>query len=199
MDPQQLAVWADQFNDLFRIDHKIPINVKHLQPTSLDMETFMAMMPEPFKMAADMAALDKSMLRSLTRVHDVPDDLLDYLQLQSRKIDSLMRFMLLQQDDPAYRLVSVSYGGSALTFHRTEPLAPGDLIETRLFLEHNAGAVYAWARVIDCEAIADGYLIRSTFTHIQDEDRENIVRASLQEQSRQLKRKAEHRQLQGKL
>ncbi len=199
MDPQQLAIWADQFNDLFRIDHKIPINVKPVQPTSLDMETFIAMMPEPFKMAADMAALDKSMTRSLTRVHDIPDDLLDYLRLQSRKIDSLMRFMLLQQDDPAYRLVSTSYGGSALTFLRSSPLALGELIETRLFVEHNAGAVYAWARVIDCEAAADGFEIRCTFTHIQDEDRENIVRASLQEQSRQLKRKAEQRQLQGKL
>ncbi len=199
MDSQQLAIWADQFNDLFRIDHKIPINVKPLQPTSLDMETFIAMMPEPFKMAADMAALDKSMTRSLTRVHDIPDDLLDYLRLQSRKIDSLMRFMLLQQDDPAFRLISLSYGGSALTFNRAEPLAAGELIETRLFLEHNAGAVYAWARVIDCEPSTEGFVIRSTFTHIQDEDRENIVRASLQEQSRQLKRKAEQRQLQGKL
>lgn len=199
MEPQQLAIWADQFNDLFRIEHKIPINVKPIAPADLTMETFVAMMPEPFKMAADMAALDRSMSRSLSRINEVPDDLLDYLRLQSRKIDSLMRFMLLQQDDPNYRLLSHSYGGSALVFYREQALNVGDLIETRLFLEHNAGAVYAWARVIDCQADGQGFLVRSTFTHIQDDERENIVRASLHEQSRQLKRKAEQRQLQGHL
>lgn len=199
MDERQLAIWNEQFNDLFRIDHKIPINVKPIQPIDLDEATFLASMPEPFKMASDMASLDKSMARSLTRISDLPNDLLDYLRLQSRKIDSLMRFMLMQQDDPAYRLLSDSYGGSALVFTRDQALDIGALIEVRLFLEHNNGAVYAWARIIDCQAQGSAFVMRATYTHIIDDDREAIVRASLHEQSRQLKRKAELRQLQGNL
>lgn len=199
MDERQLAIWKDQFNDLFRIDHKIPINVKAIEPVDLEEQTFVAMMPEPFKMASDMATLDKSMARSLTRISDLPNDLLDYLRLQSRKIDSLMRFMLMQQDDPAYRVFSESYGGSALVFVREQPLDIGQLIEVKLFLEHNNGAVYAWARVVDCQPHPHGQLVRATYTHIIEDDREAVVRASLHEQSRQLKRKAEQRQLQGNL
>lgn len=199
MDERQLAIWKDQFNDLFRIDHKIPINIKPIEPIDLEEQTFIAMMPEPFKMASDMATLDKSMARSLSRISDIPNDLLDYLRLQSRKIDSLMRFMLMQQDDPNFRVFSESYGGSALVFVREQPLEVGALIEVKLFLEHNNGAVYAWARVIDCQVHAHGHLVRATYTHIIDDDREAVVRASLHEQSRQLKRKAEQRQLQGNL
>lgn len=197
MDSQQLAVLADQFNDLFRIEHAIPLNVKPIAPDDLSMTAFESHIPEPFRMAADMATMDKSLARSLNQLGDLGDELIQYLRLQSRKIDSVMRFLLLQQDDQNYRATSQTYGGSALTFFRHEPMVTGQLIEIKLFLQNNDGAVYAWGRVIGSEPMQDQYLIKATYTHILDEDREIIVRASLHEQSRQLKRKAELRQQQG--
>jgi hypothetical protein len=42
------------------------------------------------------------------------------------------------------------------------------------------------------------FMVQAVVSRIRDEDRETLVRASLHEQSRQLKRKAQQRQLQGK-
>ena len=109
----------------------------------------------------------------------------------------MMRYILLMQDDPQYRCFSHSYGGSALCFDQQAPYTEGQLLEVKMFLEHNDGAVFALVRVIGVEPVGDKFRIRTTYSHIREQDRELIVRASLHQQSRQLKRKAEMRQQQG--
>ena len=93
-----------------------------------------------------------------------------------------------------------------------QPLAAGQTLEVKLFLNGTDGAVYFLTTVLDsvlqeqAYAITDAseqpqpatqYLIQSVVSRIRDEDREVLVRASLHEQSRQLKTKARLRQSQG--
>lgn len=194
MDQTQLTTLQEQYHDYFIIEHAIRINVSSFAgPTEPDEATFETMIPEPFRMAGELATLDKSALKSLNKLGELAEELANYLRIQAKKIDSMMRYVLLQQDDPHCRFVTQAYGGSALCYQAATARQPGDLIEVKLFLAENDGAVYCLARVLSADPIADGFLIKATYSCIREQDRELIVRASLHQQSRLLKRKAELR------
>lgn len=197
MDQTQLNLLKDQYNDYFIIEHDIRINVKPFAGDEPDERSFERLIPEPFLMAGEQVMLEQSALKSLNRLGDMAEELALYLRIQARKIDGMMRYILLMQDDPQYRCYSHSYGGSALCFDHHTPYVEGQLLEVKMFLEHNDGAVFALVRVIGVEPVGEQFRIRTTYTHLREQDRELIVRASLHQQSRQLKRKAEMRQQQG--
>ncbi|MFC0049922.1 PilZ domain-containing protein [Rheinheimera tilapiae] len=197
MEPSQLNLLKDQYNDYFIIEHDIRINVKPFNDEEPDDHGFERLIPEPFLMAGEQVMLEQSALKSLNRLGDLAEELAVYLRIQARKIDSMMRYILLMQDDPQHRCFSHSYGGSALCFDHETAFAEGQLLEVKMFLEHNDGAVFTLVRVIGVEPVGDKFRIRSTYTRLRDQDRELIVRASLHQQSRQLKRKAEQRMSQG--
>lgn len=210
MDTSQLQLLSEQYHDYFIVEHPIRINVKTLDGTEPDQEQFERQIPEPFRMAGELASLDQSALKSLNQLGELAEELSRYLRLQAKKIDAMMRYILLQQDEPQHRLTSHSYGGSALCFDSPAPIEPGSLLEVKMFLQDSDGAVYALLRAIDCTPVvseatsttasaeqAPVWRIRATYTRIREQDRELIVRASLHQQSRQLKRKAELRAQQG--
>lgn len=197
MEPSQLNLLKEQYNDYFIIEHDIRINVKPFSDDEPDEHGFERLIPEPFLMAGEQVMLEQSALKSLNRLGDLAEELAIYLRIQARKIDSMMRYILLMQDDPQHRCFSHSYGGSALCFDHETAFVEGQLLEVKMFLEHNDGAVFTLVRVIDVEPVGDKFRIRTTYTRVREQDRELIVRASLHQQSRQLKRKAEQRMSQG--
>jgi len=197
MEPSQLNLLKEQYNDYFIIEHDIRINVKPFSDDEPDEHGFERLIPEPFLMAGEQVMLEQSALKSLNRLGDLAEELAVYLRIQARKIDSMMRYILLMQDDPQHRCFSHSYGGSALCFDHETAFVEGQLLEVKMFLEHNDGAVFTLVRVIDVEPVGDKFRIRTTYTRVREQDRELIVRASLHQQSRQLKRKAEQRMSQG--
>lgn len=198
MDQTQLELLNEQYHDYFIIEHQTQVNIKLFAGPLPDEEAFLQLIPEPFLMAGELAQLDRSMLKPLARLGEMAEELAQYLAGQARKIDTMMRYILLQQDDVAHRYQTHSYGGSALNYLQQTALEPGTLLEVKLFLDQSEGAVYALAVVIACEAVQECFLIRSVFVQIREQDREVIVRASLHQQSRQLKRKAQLRQQEGR-
>ncbi|WP_031570728.1 PilZ domain-containing protein [Rheinheimera texasensis] len=197
MDSTQLNLLKEQYNDYFIIEHDIRINVKPFAGEEPDEQQFERLIPEPFLMAGEQVLLEQSALKSLNRLGELAEELAVYLRIQARKIDSMMRYILMQQDDPQCRHFSHSYGGSALCFDHETAFTEGTLLEVKMFMDNSDGAVFALVRVIGVEPVGDKFRIRTTYTRIREQDRELIVRASLHQQSRQLKRKAELRQQQG--
>jgi hypothetical protein len=197
MDSTQLNLLKEQYNDYFIIEHDIRINVKPFAGEEPDEQQFERLIPEPFLMAGEQVLLEQSALKSLNRLGELAEELAVYLRIQARKIDSMMRYILMQQDDPQCRHFSHSYGGSALCFDHETAFTEGALLEVKMFMDNSDGAVFALVRVIGVEPVGDKFRIRTTYTRIREQDRELIVRASLHQQSRQLKRKAELRQQQG--
>lgn len=213
MDQSQLDQLREQYHDYFAIEQAVLANIKPLSTPLPTEDFFLTMIPEPFRMASEQATLDRSALKALSQLGEMAEDLAVYLRSQAKKLDMLMRYLLIQQDDPTYRRNTQSFGGSALNFLSDLPLAAGQTLEVKLFLNGTDGAVYFLTTVLDSvlqeqeQATTDAnepqqqpatqYLIQSVVSRIRDEDREVLVRASLHEQSRQLKTKARLRQSQG--
>ncbi len=158
MDQNQLALLREQYQDYFIIDHQTYVNVKPFLAAAPDDAAFEQLIPEPFLMAGEMAQLERSMLKPLARLGDMAEELAFYLKAQAKKIDTMMRYILLQQDDATYRYHTLSYGGSALNYLSQTALEPGQLLEVKLFLDQSEGAVFALAAVIACEQQEEKFL-----------------------------------------
>jgi|GEM_PF-86527 len=211
MDKAQLEQLRVQYHDYFSVEQSVQANIRPLPQPLPNEDDFLLMIPEPFLMASEQAVLDRSALKALSKLGELAEELAAYLKTQAKKLDMMMRYVLMQQDDVNYRQHTHSFGGSALNFLTTAPLPEGQTLEIKLFLNGADGAVYFLATVLDNEPyqaattdtaaqpLAAGvptYLVRAAVSRIRDEDREVLVRASLHEQSRQLKRKALEREQQ---
>lgn len=195
MDQNQLTQLKEDFADYFQIEDQIRINAEPLPQGGDDLskDDFLALIPEPFLMAGEMVQLNASSLRSLSRLGDVADELCRYLQHMAKKMDLMMHYVLQQQDQAEFRYYTHSYGGSGLCLLSEQPLQVGDWLQLKIFLAQGEGAVFCLGQVIECRPQQEQQLVDVVYRHIRDEDQELIVRASLHEQTRQLKLKKARR------
>jgi len=182
-----------EFQQYFKVEHSIVINILPKAGQLPSEAEFLSVIPEPFLMAGNIGQLNLNALRSLQRLGELAEELANYLQLQAKKLDLLLHYVLQQQDQSEHRYTTQSYGGAGLSYISATPLTSFDLVEVKLFLAENAGAIFCYGQILSCEAHEHGHLIKVVFKLIREEDRELLVRASLQQQARQLKLKAEQR------
>ena len=194
MSELTLEQLTDAYQDYFSVEHSISLNARAIAGALPDEAALLSAIPAPFLLASDVNSLNGSALRSLHRLGELAEELASYLQQQARKIDLLLHYVLKQQDDSAQRYSTQSYGGSGCCFIADSAFAPLQVLEIKLFLDNNDGAVFCYGQVVSCQPQADKWQIKVVFSRIRDEDRELIVRASLHQQSRLLKQKAEQRQ-----
>lgn len=189
----ELDELSHAFIQFFMVEHAIAINVMPLAGELPDDKSFLAAIPEPFLLAGNLGQLNVGALRSLHRLGELAEELAHYLQQQAKKVDLLLHYVLRQQDLPEYRHTTKSYGGAGLTFFSDIPFSPLQVVEVKLFLADNTGAIFCYAQVLSSEPSAEGYQIKLVYRRIREEDQELLVRASLQQQSKQLKQKAAER------
>jgi hypothetical protein len=183
-----------QFEEFFSIDAFFNTNITPLNSEDkLSFDAFLDTVPLPFKMATDIMILDQAALKPLHGLNGVADQLVEFLNFQTQKIDLLMGFMLSQQDDEKHRYQGIKFGGGGIVFNSVTSFSLNQLLEIKVFLKHENAALFCHGEVVEIEKIADSYQHKIIFSHIRDEDREILVRGSLHLQSKQLKTLAKKR------
>ncbi|MCC5851845.1 MAG: PilZ domain-containing protein [Alkalimonas sp.] len=201
MEPAQLKRLKEDFADYFQIEHSIAINAQPFagDGDQLSDDDFLQLMPEPFRLASEQVQLNSASIRNLSRLGEAATELSLYLQQLAKKVDLMMHYILQQQDRAEDRYYTHSYGGSGLCLLSKAPFAVGDWLQLKVFLAEGEGAVFCLGQVLECRQYnedADGvdhWQSDVVFRHIREMDQELIVRASLHEQTRQLKLKKQLR------
>ena len=183
----------EQFNEFFAISYEFNVNVSPLERQSVSYQQFINNMPMPFKMAGDIVTLDQSALRPLQTLGGVANQLVDYLNHQSQKIDLLVGYILSQLDESKQRVQGTSFGGGGITFISKQELELAALVELKIFLQSENCAVYCYGEIIERTEEAEHFSHKAIFHYIREEDREILVRTSLHQQSKQLKQLAKQR------
>ncbi|MCW8108769.1 PilZ domain-containing protein [Alteromonas ponticola] len=195
MDNLTLEQKKAQFDEFFMIAHPIKININLLTDDFVlpELEKFDDVMPFAFRVASEMSTVHSQSLRPLRGLSEHASDLVDYLNLQSRKIDLMMSYILQQQDEPEARFETVKFGGGGLVVHHDAEIPIGTKAELKLFLTEEAAAIFCYGEVITCQPAEDEYHIAFIFNRIREEDQELLVRASLHLQTQQLRKRSQKR------
>lgn len=181
-----------EFEKYFQIDESNRVNLFAVDdgkvPTTL--AQLEADIPPLFKLANEVSELEQSSLRPLRNLGDVAQELAVFLQAQSRKIDLIMSHILASEQPEDNAIYCDSYGGGGVKLTDTKAYSIGQAFRTKLFLQHEASAIYCYTEVVAVNKVDDEhYQYTLLFKAIRDSDQELVVRASLHAQTRQLKKR----------
>lgn len=192
---QNFEQQKEQFDSFFLINYPIPVNLIPAtdEQSKQSQEAFEETMPYAFKIAAELSEIESQALKPLRSLGDKLNDLVSFLQMQSRKIDLMMSYILLNEDDPEFKATAIKFGGGGLVVEHPRPFDIGDSFTVKIFLEKEAAAVYCQAQVIESVAKDDLFEVSYVYTHIREQDQELLVRASLHLQTNQLKKNKQKR------
>ncbi|WP_413698755.1 hypothetical protein ACLKMH_14240 [Psychromonas sp. KJ10-10] len=112
---------SDQY---FIVEHQLSINVEALDDNEKipDDASFEAEIPAPFRMASDLANIDSHSLQPLKLNNETTQALWGYLQAQNLKINTLLTYVLSQQDDKAFHFKTTAFSaGNCLFEHKQAP------------------------------------------------------------------------------
>ena len=186
----------ERYQEYYTIPEAVPLTVTPLDANFQlpDWDTFEAEIPEVFRLANDIRTIDLNAAASLRGLGPLAEPLMALLNQQNTKLNLLLGYVLSREDSPDERYLSTEYGGGGVRYlHDDSELELGQAVQLKLFLREIAAAIYAYADVAEIKDTEKGRLITLAFTRIRDDDREIIVRASLQAQTRLLKKRAEER------
>lgn len=183
-----------QSQQYFSIKHDFQVTYQLMpQPSALPTQAeFAALIPPAFKLASQINQIEAQALRPLRTLNESAHELAEFLNLQSKKIDLMMNYVL-SLGDQQLQHPGTQFGGSNITFISDGALAQGDLVQLKVFISENNCAVFCIAKVIGTEEHSQGQITQTEIVMIDDEDQEQLVRTSLHVQSCQLKARAEQR------
>lgn len=179
-------------NQYFLVEHKLSLNIEQLAEgeTVPDDITFEAEIPAPFRMASDLASIESHNLQPLKLNNDTTQALWGYLQAQNHKINTLLSYVLSQQDDARFHYQGRAFSAGICQLHQQdEPFILQQNVRLKIFLPEESAAVYCYAQVSEI----DNNIVALEYVQIREEDRELLIRASLHIQSKQLKARAQQR------
>lgn len=184
----------EQFNAFYLIAHPLKVNIQSATQMQAEqsMDEFEQNMPYAFRISSEMSEIEAKALRPFRSMGEKFDELVDYLQLQAKKMDLMMSYILLQQDEEAYRNTAIKFGGGGIVIGSDKSVTLGEHVILKLFLETESAAIYCMAQVVACEQSANNtepsFEVSYAYTHIREQDQELLVRASLHLQTAQLRK-----------
>lgn len=178
------------------------------------------LLPIGMQLMSDVKALEADCLLQLRHLDDEAKTIVDYLKLQSRKIDLVLQHVLAQSPHTGEAVKGVRFGGSGIHILTSMPLTPNVQFKLTLYMKDELIAMICFAKVIEStpthdlnmpmETLAQDlvskdnpahsgtqhekthYLTELRFTVIQDSDIEQLIKASLNVQQKQLKLRKLH-------
>ncbi|MDD9196915.1 PilZ domain-containing protein [Aliivibrio sp. S3MY1] len=185
-------------DEYFSVHYDLTVNIEPLAMDAIlpNMETFEREIPTPFRVAQECSSIDDLSENELSFLKlDDGKRLANYLKNQNQKLNLLLSYLLIQQDDEAYRYKTSSFGASKFTFESKHALHLDQKAKVKLFLEHPPSAIYCYARVTQCTETETGYSIEMAYELLRDIDQDLLIKAALFQQQKVLKLRAQERNL----
>jgi len=178
--------------EYFLVNHQLAINVELLNNDENipDTQQFEQEIPAPFRMASDLAKIDSQALHALKLNNETTQALWFYLQAQNQKINTLLTYVLSQQDEQKFHYQTSAFSAGCCFFDCSDnTFSAQQNVRLKIFIPEESAAIYCYAMV----STVNNKRVELTYQRIREEDRELLIRTSLHIQSKQLKFRATQR------
>ncbi|MFB2643713.1 hypothetical protein ACE02D_15590 [Shewanella bicestrii] len=153
------------------------------------------------QLLSEVKALEASCLLQLRHLDNEAKVVVDFLKLQSRKVDLVLQHVLEKEVQEGEKFSGCQFGGSGIRLMSKEALPLDRQYKVTLFIHEELVAILCFAKVTACLVSQEGqsdaqvqspnaaspYLVDLEFSQILDADVEQLVKASLNVQQKQLK------------
>ena len=153
-----------------------------------------AMLPTGLLLINEVKTLESDCLLQLRHLDDEAKTVVDYLKLQSRKIDLVLQYVLESEQHEGEQYRGVYFGGSGIRIISDTQLVENEQFKITVHIRDELVALLCFVKVTVSEPLdADGnqascqYISSLEFTQILEADVEQLVKASLSVQQKQLK------------
>lgn len=152
------------------------------------------MLPPSLQLISDIKSLESDCLLQLRHLDDDAKTVVEFLKLQSRKIDMVLQHVIGKEEYDGDRYAGSHFGGSSITVTSSEELPLGSDFKVSLQIKEELVALICFAKVQSCrlinnedETAPQSFSAQLAFSVIKDADVEQLVKASLSLQQKQLK------------
>ncbi|QYJ76673.1 hypothetical protein [Shewanella sp. FJAT-52076] len=147
----------------------------------------LAMRSVGLQLLSDVKTLEAGCLLHLRQLDNEAKAVVDFLKLQSRKVDMVLHYVLENEQRDGKRYRGVSFGGSNIQVESQGGVRPGELYKTTVYIRDELIALVCIARVSSVNHEEGRELAELVYEGILEADVEHLVKASLSVQQKQLK------------
>ncbi|GAL21936.1 hypothetical protein JCM19235_1762 [Vibrio maritimus] len=182
-----------QQDDFFTVNGPLKANIEPLKVGSAlpELTDYIAEIPASFVASSEFSQLDQ---KTDAAQHELNQHNLKHvaelIEQQNNKLNLLLNYMIAQQDEPALRHITKSFGASQLTYISRDELQLGQYTRLKLFLDHPPSGVYCYGEVTNIEHQDEGYLVTLSFVRILEEHQDLLIKAALHQQQKLLRQRS---------
>lgn len=175
-------------NSYFNVPHDFSAYLEPWQEASLPSEDALkAMQSMGLKLISEVKELESACLLQLRHLDNDAKAVVDFLKLQSRKVDLVLHYVLEKETQSGQKLPGMSFGGSGFTLLTPAALKEGEQYKTTLYIQDELINVLCIATVVKTSTEEGAHLSQFEYSAILDADIEQLVQASLRVQQKQLR------------
>ncbi|WP_372871626.1 hypothetical protein [Shewanella sp.] len=139
------------------------------------------------QLLSDVKALEAGCLLQLRQLDNEAKAVVDFLKLQSRKVDMVLHYVLENECRDGNRYLGRRFGGSSFVIESKTPFKIGQVFKATLYIRDELIALVCIAKVTQVMQEGEHLLTELSFECILEPDVEQLVKASLSVQQKQLK------------
>lgn len=150
------------------------------------------------KLLTEVKSLEASCLLQLRNLDNDAKAVVDFLKLQSRKVDLVLQHVLENETQEGKKVNGMQFGGSGINVTSSFELTPGDYYKTHIYLHTEVVALLCICQVTQCHQInpqhdsSPVWQCELEFSQILEDDVEQLVKASLAVQQKMLKQRKQN-------
>ncbi|MBB1320739.1 hypothetical protein ABHN84_05490 [Shewanella vesiculosa] len=148
------------------------------------------------KLLTEVKSLEANCLLQLRNLDNDAKAVVDFLKLQSRKVDLVLQHMLEKEVQDGELFTGDQFGGSGVSIISSRPLDINDHVKTHIYLHTELVAILCICQIKTCTPLATDDAIETPywrcdleFSQILEDDIEQLVKASLNVQQKMLKKR----------
>ncbi|NRD73539.1 hypothetical protein HQQ94_09825 [Shewanella sp. VB17] len=152
------------------------------------------MLPLSLQLISDVKSLEANCLLQLRHLDDEAKTIIEYLKLQSKKIDLVLLHILERETHEGEQHLGVFFGGSGIRIIGSSLFEIGDTFKITLNIKEELISLLCFGHVTTTQMVENNpistdtqYVTDIVFNRISDIDIEQLVKASLSVQQKQLK------------